>query len=52
VDVKTTFLNAELTEEIYIRLPEEVDGGTQVYRLRKALYGLQQASRAWYEKLQ
>ncbi|GAX79275.1 hypothetical protein CEUSTIGMA_g6715.t1 [Chlamydomonas eustigma] len=51
VDVKTTFLNAELTEEIYIRLPEEVDGGTQVYRLRKALDGLKQASRAWYEKL-
>ncbi|GAX79093.1 hypothetical protein CEUSTIGMA_g6533.t1 [Chlamydomonas eustigma] len=51
VDVKTAFLNAELTEEIYIRLPEEVDGGTQVYRLRKALYGLKQASRAWYEKL-
>ncbi|GAX86625.1 hypothetical protein CEUSTIGMA_g14033.t1, partial [Chlamydomonas eustigma] len=47
----TAFLNAELTEEIYIRLPEEVDGGTQVYRLRKALYGLKQASRAWYEKL-
>ncbi|GAX74883.1 hypothetical protein CEUSTIGMA_g2329.t1 [Chlamydomonas eustigma] len=52
VDVKTTFLNAELTEEIYIRLPEEVDGGTQVYRLRKAMYGLKQASRAWYEKLE
>ncbi|GAX77001.1 hypothetical protein CEUSTIGMA_g4448.t1 [Chlamydomonas eustigma] len=51
VDVKTTFLNAELTKEIYIRLPEEVDGGTQVYRLRKALYGLKQASRAWYEML-
>ncbi|GAX77735.1 hypothetical protein CEUSTIGMA_g5178.t1 [Chlamydomonas eustigma] len=51
VDVKTAFLNAELTEEIYIRLPEEVDGGNQVYRLRKALYGLKQASRAWYEKL-
>jgi hypothetical protein len=40
VDVKTTFLNAELSEEIYVRLPEEVDGGNQVYRLRKALYGL------------
>ncbi|GAX85813.1 hypothetical protein CEUSTIGMA_g13228.t1 [Chlamydomonas eustigma] len=46
VDVKTAFLNAELSEEIYVRLPEEVDDGNQVYRLRKALYGLKQASRA------
>ncbi|GAX84434.1 hypothetical protein CEUSTIGMA_g11854.t1 [Chlamydomonas eustigma] len=48
VDVKTTFLNAELTEDIFIiRFPKEVDGGTKVYRLRKALYRLKQASTAW-----
>jgi hypothetical protein len=51
VDVKTAFLNVEVKEEIYIRLHEGVDGGTQVCRLRKDLFGLKQASRAWYEKL-
>ncbi|KAD3337683.1 hypothetical protein E3N88_33203 [Mikania micrantha] len=54
LDVKTAFLNGDLTEEIYVSQPEgfEVKGSeTKVYRLRKALYGLKQAPRAWYSKI-
>jgi hypothetical protein len=55
MDVKTAFLNADIDEEIYIRPPEgscSPDGDkTKVWRLRKAIYGLKQASRMWYQKL-
>ncbi|GJV89715.1 retrovirus-related pol polyprotein from transposon TNT 1-94 [Tanacetum coccineum] len=50
MDVKTTFLNGELKEEVYVSQPEgfvDPDHPTHVYRLKKALYGLTQASRAW-----
>ncbi|XP_057990415.1 uncharacterized mitochondrial protein AtMg00810-like [Hevea brasiliensis] len=53
-DVKSTFLNSELQEELYIA---QLEGFTvkgkeeKVYKLRKALYGLKQAPRAWYNKI-
>ena len=46
MDVKTTFLNGELNEEIYIEQLEEfiVPGQEKkVCRLVKSLYGLKQA---------
>jgi len=48
-DVKTAFLNGDLTEEIYMRVPEGVKTKykDKVCRLRKSLYGLKQASRSW-----
>ncbi|GJX02836.1 retrovirus-related pol polyprotein from transposon TNT 1-94, partial [Tanacetum coccineum] len=52
MDVKTTFLNGELKEEVYVSQPEgfvDLDHPTHVYRLEKALYGLKQAPRAWYQ---
>lgn len=51
-DVKTAFLNGELKEEIYMEIPElGVDHEIgQVYRLKRSLYGLKQASRAWNSK--
>nr|GEV71944.1 copia protein [Tanacetum cinerariifolium] len=54
MDVKTTFLNGDLKEEVYISQPEgfvDIDHPTHVYRLKKALYGLKQAPRAWYDTL-
>ncbi|GJY97529.1 retrovirus-related pol polyprotein from transposon TNT 1-94 [Tanacetum coccineum] len=54
MDVKTTFMNGELKEEVYVSQPEgfvDPDHPTHVYRLKKALYGLKQAPRAWYDTL-
>ncbi|GJW04632.1 retrovirus-related pol polyprotein from transposon TNT 1-94 [Tanacetum coccineum] len=54
MDVKTTFLNGPLKEEVYVNQPDEfVDPHhpNKVYRLKKALYGLKQAPRAWYDQL-
>ena len=54
VDVKTAFLYGKLEEEIYMRQPEGfVIPGKEhkVYRLLRAIYGLKQASRAWYMEL-
>ena len=54
LDVKTTFLNGEICEDVYVTHPErfEIKGKeNMVYKLLKALYGLRQAPRAWYAKL-
>nr|GEU72955.1 hypothetical protein [Tanacetum cinerariifolium] len=54
MDVKTTFLNGKLKEEVYVSQPEgfvDPDHPTYVYRLKKAFYGLKQAPRAWYDTL-
>ncbi|GJS67259.1 retrovirus-related pol polyprotein from transposon TNT 1-94, partial [Tanacetum coccineum] len=54
MDVKTTFLNGPLKEEVFVRQPNgfvDLDFPNHVYRLKKALYGLKQAPRAWYDKL-
>nr|GEX24464.1 retrovirus-related Pol polyprotein from transposon TNT 1-94 [Tanacetum cinerariifolium] len=54
MDVKITFLNGPLKEEVYVAEPDgfvDPDHTEKVYRLRKALYGLKQALRAWYDKL-
>ncbi|GKA70269.1 retrovirus-related pol polyprotein from transposon TNT 1-94 [Tanacetum coccineum] len=54
MDVKTAFLNGELKEEVYVSQPDgfvDPDHPTYVYRLKKALYGLKWAPRAWYQAL-
>ncbi|GJT33458.1 retrovirus-related pol polyprotein from transposon TNT 1-94 [Tanacetum coccineum] len=54
MDVKMTFLNGPLKEEVYVAQPDgfvDPDHPDKVYRLRKALYGLKQAPRAWYDEL-
>nr|GEY30738.1 retrovirus-related Pol polyprotein from transposon TNT 1-94 [Tanacetum cinerariifolium] len=52
--VKTAFLNGELKEKVYVSQLEgfvDPDHPTHVYLLKKALYVLKQASRAWYDTL-
>ncbi|GKA08974.1 gag-pol polyprotein [Tanacetum coccineum] len=54
MDVKTTYLNGSLKEEVYVAEPDgfvDPDHPEKVYRLRKALYGLKPALRAWYDEL-
>ncbi|GJW93998.1 retrovirus-related pol polyprotein from transposon TNT 1-94 [Tanacetum coccineum] len=54
MDVKTTFLNGELKEEVYVSQLEgfvDQENPSHVYKLKKALYGLKQAPRAWYDML-
>jgi hypothetical protein len=52
--MKTTFLNGIIEDEVYIELPKGfvVHGKeSHVCRLKKALYGLKHASRAWYTRI-
>nr|GEU81218.1 hypothetical protein [Tanacetum cinerariifolium] len=54
MDVKMAFLNGPLKEEVYVAQPDgfvDPDHPEKVYRLRKALYGLRQTPRAWYDEL-
>jgi hypothetical protein len=54
MDVKTAFLNGVIEEEVYIKQPQGFDvedGKTHVCRLKKALYRLKQAPRAWYGRI-
>ncbi|GJY67092.1 retrovirus-related pol polyprotein from transposon TNT 1-94 [Tanacetum coccineum] len=54
MDVKTDFLNGPLKEEVYVSQPEgfiDPEFPNHVYRLKKTLYGLKKAPRAWYDKL-
>nr|GEX02523.1 hypothetical protein [Tanacetum cinerariifolium] len=54
MDVKSVFLSRTIKEEVYVCQPpgfEDPDHPDKVYKVVKALYGLHQAPRAWYETL-
>nr|GEW00442.1 copia protein [Tanacetum cinerariifolium] len=54
MDVKTAFLHGTLKEDVYVYEPEvfiDADHPSHVYKLKKALYRLKQAPRAWYTQL-
>jgi hypothetical protein len=54
MDVKSAFFNGDLTEEVYVHQPPgytSIGNEDKVLRLRKALYRLRQAPRAWNAKL-
>jgi hypothetical protein len=53
LDIKTTFLNGELKEDIYMLQPKDfqIKGHEEkVYKLKRSLYGFKQSSRQWYLK--
>nr|GFB59447.1 putative ribonuclease H-like domain-containing protein [Tanacetum cinerariifolium] len=54
MDVKSAFLYGTIEEEVYVCQPpgfEDPEYPNKVYKVVKALYGLHQAPRAWYETL-
>ncbi|GKD68143.1 putative ribonuclease H-like domain-containing protein, partial [Tanacetum coccineum] len=54
MDVKSAFLYGTIEEEVYVCQPpgfEDPQFPDKVYKVEKALYGLHQAPRAWYETL-
>ncbi|GKB23951.1 uncharacterized mitochondrial protein-like protein, partial [Tanacetum coccineum] len=54
LDVKCAFLYGKIEEEVYVYQPpgfEDLDFPDRVYKVEKALYGLHQALRSWYETL-
>jgi hypothetical protein len=54
MDVKSAFLNGVIEEDVYVKQPlgfESEKYPHRVYRLKRALYGLNQAPRDWYGRL-
>ncbi|GKA50634.1 putative ribonuclease H-like domain-containing protein, partial [Tanacetum coccineum] len=54
MDVKSAFLYGTIEEELYVCQPpsfEDPQSPNKVYNVEKALYGLHQAPRSWYETL-
>jgi len=54
LDIKTAFLYGHLTEDVYMQQPQGfVKSGHEhlVCKLKRALYGLRQSPRMWYERI-
>nr|GEX78430.1 hypothetical protein [Tanacetum cinerariifolium] len=54
MDVMSAFLYGTIDEEVYVMQPprfQDPEYLTKVYKVEKAMYGLHQASRAWYGTL-
>nr|GEU66924.1 retrovirus-related Pol polyprotein from transposon TNT 1-94 [Tanacetum cinerariifolium] len=52
MDVNSAFLNGKISEIVYVQQPPWVESSeypNHVCKLDKVLYGLKQASRAWYQ---
>ena len=50
MNIKTTFLNGFIKEELYMMQPEGIvnpKGANKVRELQRSIYGLVQASRSW-----
>ena len=53
IDIKSAFLNGFIEEEVYVEQPpgfESFDFPNHVFKLLRALYGLKQSPKAWYER--
>jgi hypothetical protein len=52
MDMNNAFLHGDLSEEIYMEQPQGfMHDSSLVYHLKKSLYGLKKALRAWYAKM-
>lgn len=55
LDVKSAFLHGDLNETVYVEQPQgyqKQGEKDKVYKMKKDLYGLRQAPRAWYSKIE
>lgn len=53
LDVNNAFLNGDLEEETYMRIPSGCESKAtvnKVCKLKKFLYGLKQSPRAWFHR--
>nr|GFB96521.1 retrovirus-related Pol polyprotein from transposon TNT 1-94 [Tanacetum cinerariifolium] len=54
MDVKSAFLYGTIDEEVYVMQPprfQDLEFPHRVYKVKKEMYGLHQAPRAWYGSL-
>ena len=54
MDIKIVFLNGTVKEEVYLTQLEgfvDMKHPNQVYKLKKAIYDLKKAPKAWYDEL-
>ena len=53
IDIKTAFLQGNrLERDVYLKPPKEYENGNNLWKLKKAVYGLNEASRAWYNRVE
>lgn len=50
MDIQNVFLHENLDEEVYMKIPQGYKINTSENK-KKSIYGLKQASRAWFSKL-
>lgn len=53
LDVTTAYLNGYLSEDVYMNLPENFvcNSNGKILKLNRAIYGLKQSARAWYQRV-
>ena len=54
MDVKSVFLNGFINKKVYVKQPPDFQSfnfPNDVFKLKRALYGLKQVPRVWYERL-
>src|SRR5215469_10330765 len=52
MDIKSAFLNGKLDKDVYMELPEGVEGIIgKICKLIRSLYGLKQVPRKWYQHI-
>jgi hypothetical protein len=51
LDVEVAFLYGDLNEDLFMRVPQGMNGEGKCLKLKKSIYGLVQAARSWWEKL-